>query len=447
MKLARLAMAAFLAVASPAIAEAPAASREAQLEDLDFIRARYMEKERAYSPEERAAADAILAELRAKAGTLTNEQLFLGISQVVAAADNAHSRTSWGSAETAPKTVWPLRLAWFDAEGFVVLRALPPQADLAGAVVTAIEGRPVAEVVDALEVYFSGPEPRRMIFMPGLMGEGGMLHAAGLTASPDKVRLTLKGRDGRVFEREVVYEAPMPGAPAWWPSRWWSPEPIAGDARPWASAIDAADLPLYLQDADRFHRVVPLPDLDALYVEFKTNEADRGARGFASASEREIKARKPKNLILDFRFNKGGDLNLNAEFMEKVATMVPADGKVYVIVGRYTFSAGIVPVAIAKKAGGDKVVLVGEEVSDRLRFWSEGDTACTPNSKICARYTDGYFDLADGCKGESGCWRDNARYDFVVGSLEPELKAPMTTVAYFAKRDPALEAIRADLGK
>jgi len=61
---------------------------------------------------------------------------------------------------------------------------------------------------------------------------------------------------------------------------------------------------------------------------------------------------------------------------------------------------GIVSAAAMKHDGGDRVILVGEDVADRLRFWSEGKPVCLPNSDLCLHPTTGLWDLEKGCKGE-----------------------------------------------
>ena len=99
----------------------------------------------------------------------------------------------------------------------------------------------------------------------------------------------------------------------------------------------------------------------------------------------------------------------------------------------------LVSAAAVKKAGGNKVVIVGEAPGDRLRFWSEGGNACLPNSGFCLHYTDGLFDMVKGCTGTSGCYGD--QFDVNVGSLRPEINAPLTTGDYLAGRDRALDIV------
>jgi hypothetical protein len=114
-----------------------------------------------------------------------------------------------------------------------------------------------------------------------------------------------------------------------------------------------------------------------------------------------------------------------------------------VLVGHYTFSAGIVAAAALKHDGAAKVRIVGEEVGDRLAFWSEGENVCLPTSHYCLHATAGLWDLRHGCRGQAGCYGD--RYQVTVGTLRPDLPAPLTIAVWLAGRDPGLDAIALDL--
>jgi len=222
--------------------------------------------------------------------------------------------------------------------------------------------------------------------------------------------------------------------------RLWSPEPIPGE-HDWATAIAGDHLPLYLSDANKPFRLLPLPEFSALYVQFRSNEDEEGfpIASFLKSVLDKIAGVRPAHLVIDLRFDTGGNLLTSLGFMRQVAESVR--GKTFVLVSPYTFSAGIISAAAIKKSGGENVVIVGAEVGDRPHFWSEGDLIELPNSHYSFRFTDGQFNLQDGCTGEPGCMDDRYPIDVNLVSLEPTLPAPLTTAAYFAKRDPALEAI------
>ena len=88
------------------------------------------------------------------------------------------------------------------------------------------------------------------------------------------------------------------------------------------------------------------------------------------------------------------------------------------------------------------MTIVGEKVGDDLRWWSEGENACLPNSHYCLHVTTGLWDLVNGCAQNPDCYGD--RLDARVDSLDPQLHAPMTAEMWLSGRDAAMEVIKAD---
>ena len=78
------------AIATPALAQT-SLTREQQIEDLTVLERRYIPAERALDPQERATAQALIAELKGRAGTMSDLQFYLGVLRVVAQADTGHS--------------------------------------------------------------------------------------------------------------------------------------------------------------------------------------------------------------------------------------------------------------------------------------------------------------------------------------------------------------------
>ena len=68
---------------------------------------------------------------------------------------------------------------------------------------------------------------------------------------------------------------------------------------------------------------------------------------------------------------------------------------------------------------------------------------CLPASKACFSINTGYWDLVHGCKENPACYSD--QFDAIVASLDPDLRAPLTSSDWLANRDPGLDAIAADL--
>jgi hypothetical protein len=428
---------AMIGVASGALAGPAPLSAEAQRQDLELARSGYLAKEMAYTPQTRRLAAAKIDALEARAGHLSPPELLVGLGEVAGLADNAHSGIHYHSPAALPALRLPLRLLWFP-DGLFVARASGAAEDLAGAQVLRVEGRTPDQLYARIKGLMGGKSIDRRKRLTELVESGGVLQAMHLAARADALTLTLKLPAGGVVTRRVAMTAQASQSPTADFERLWSPEPFPKETG-WRAGLTPGDLPIYLRDADRPFRTVAFPERQAFYVQFRSNEDEDGypIAPFLKTATAELEAAKPRDLIVDLRFDIGGNMLTTIDFMRRLPTL--ASRRVYLLVGPYTFSAGIISAAAVKKAGGAKVTVVGDELGDRPQFWSEGNVVRLPNSGLVLRYTDGQWDLDHGCAGKPGCMD---RYVDVNGvSLAPEISAPLTARAWRAKRDPALDAV------
>ena len=86
-----------------------------------------------------------------------------------------------------------------------------------------------------------------------------------------------------------------------------------------------------------------MPEIDGLYVQFRANStADTEGREisqFVTRVHDEVKKPEPKNLVLDLRFDIGGDIDQTRDLARALTANVRE--RIYVITSRYTFSAAI----------------------------------------------------------------------------------------------------------
>jgi hypothetical protein len=418
-------------------------SRAAQLQDLEVVRTEYLPKEMAYSPAARTLAEAQLDQLERQAGSLSAAQFTVGLALLGGLTDNAHSGLRRFDRRALPASRLPLHLLWFP-DALIVARATGAAASLAGARVMRIEGRsPEALFADSKALLGGSPAGRKH-WLNDWIESAGILHALGVAGSADRLSMTLRLRDGSIVDRVIEMTPVSQMPPTAERARLWSPEPKPGE-HGWAAAIPTLGLPLYLREADRPFRAVPLPVMNALYVQFRSNEDEEGfpIKTFLDSVNAKIAATHPDRLVVDLRFDEGGNLLTTLDFMRRLPSSVR--GRTYLLVGPYTFSAGIISAAAIKQSGGDKVTVVGDTIGDRLHFWSEGKAIDLPNSHYSFRYTDGQFNLKDGCTGEPACMDDRYPINVNFVPLEPAIRAPLTAAAYFALRDPAMEAVAADI--
>jgi len=434
-----------LALATSLAAALGAQERSAadlRLKDLDIVRYQYVMKTRAMTPAARERALALLDDAAARAATLSKPALHLRLLEVVGLADNGHDTLSFGSDAARPDLRMPYRVAWFP-DALVIVRATGAASDLAGGRIEALDGLAPAELYQRLAPLAGGVESQRKLSLGLVLESPQLLFAAKVARQADRLSLRVRMPGGAIVERAVQAIAGRDVPRGFGAERLLSPDPVSSSERTWTPALQPDTAPLAYRDGNDDFRLESLLGGSVLYVQFRSNVSIAGQDigAFQRRVLAAIQLQTPSDVILDLRFDTGGNLQTTLPFMRSLPDRVP--GKVYVLMSRYTFSAGIVSAAAVKKAGGAKVVLVGESPGDRLRFWSEGGNACLPGSGFCLRYTDGLFDLEHGCDGTPGCYGD--QYDVEVGRLEPEIVAPLTAADYLASHDSAVESVLVNL--
>jgi hypothetical protein len=130
-----------------------------------------------------------------------------------------------------------------------------------------------------------------------------------------------------------------------------------------------------------------------------------------------------RRIIIDLRFDTGGDYPDLYHAIEELPAHLARDGKVIVIIDNTTFSAAIITTALVKHFAGERAVIVGERPRDRLVFWAEGGQMQLPNSKIEIPVSTGLHDWAHGCRDPARCYWPNIWYGGIgVGNVEPDVR-------------------------
>jgi hypothetical protein len=150
-------------------------------------------------------------------------------------------------------------------------------------------------------------------------------------------------------------------------------------------------LPLYLRHPDRYYWHEYLTDRQALYVRyFRSQQLASGLSlsEYVQAIVRELEGKAVTRVVIDLRFNTGGDIGLGRAAMDTLRTLVREKrAEVVVISGRATFSAGLYHLAEWKTWGAR---IVGEPAGDDLDFWAEGGNIILPNSGLYVHYANGF---------------------------------------------------------
>lgn len=417
----------------------PKSALEAQRQDIDYFR-KLIGMDRSYAPAARAQADRRLDILAAQRTLLDKGQLRVAFARVAALADNGHTSVYSNEHPNGRSFLLPIRVTAF-SDGIYVMRTEEKDSDLLGSRVIAIDGKPIQQVIATLKTLRGGTDAWRRSYALAVLNAMDFLHGTEISPARDHSTWTFQTISGKTVQRTfVAYQPPYkePQPDAW---RWMSPQPVKDEKRHWAIFKPSiAKLPITLQDPDRTYRRVRLPGTCVILIQMKANEGDN-ISGFLKDTEADLRANKPCEIIFDNRYNGGGDYTNTARFAGRLHDLVRPSGHIYLLTGPGTFSAGITTTVFIKQAAAPgQVVILGEPVGDRMRFFSEGNSGCLPHAPFCVHYATGMHDYTRApCHDIDKCFWLNWIYPAHTDSLQPNEIITMRFADYLAGHDPVFD--------
>jgi hypothetical protein len=244
---------------------------------------------------------------------------------------------------------------------------------------------------------------------------------------------------------------------------------LAADAAkvPWKWIPDPDRAPWAFQQQVKMFRWRDAPELDAVIIQLRQilDGTDGKISDFLEEAELNRERLGRQNVVVDMRFNGGGNFMLTREFMMRWPSRVLAPGRFFVLTSRRTFSAAITSIGYLKQSGGARVVLVGEAPGDRLVFFSEARPVQLPHTGLFFGPATARMDYQTGCRNYDDCFVAVAqpghktappivpgvekldRMPIAIPSLEPNLVAPWTVESWLNGSDPAMAAVSHVLGK
>ena len=423
----------------PAYAQ-PANQVEAWKQDLDVVRSRFLKYDRSFDPAARVAFARAIDELEASLPGKNDQEIIVALSQAVALSGNAHTRLYLLRNRTELRRL-PVRVHWF-TDGLFVVRASDGQRDKLRCRVTAIAGRDPRWLKERVARLFAGNESWVDYKSPYFMTSPEILYGLRLIDDMEKVAVGFDCPEREPFEVDLP---PLPLQRKKQPTEaWWALSPDdRSDGTNWVSALSVGEPgpPLYLRDSHRHYWFEYLAENKVLYLQYNRSQDMPEAESFsdfARAVEAFVTREPIEMFILDLRFNTGGNNGIAADFMERLVALEEGKGigRLYVIIGRSTFSAGISHAAYLKQYSD--ATFVGEPIGDQLDTWSEGGNIVLPNSGLTVHFTNGFHGLSDIEYPE---FKQYEWSDLDLPDLEPDLLVRASSSDYFSGRDPALEAI------
>jgi hypothetical protein len=386
-------------------------SRETQWhEDLNVFASEFAARQKDFTTlYPKARFEKELALLRQTASTGTDADVVFGLMRLVASAHVAHTTVNFPQGARGFRRV-PLGLGWY-SDGLAVVSASEAYRAALGARVVRIGDMAPEEVEAAVAPYVSYENefwlhqqgPRYMTVVE-------LLQRVGAAEASGHVSLTLANAGQASFVLDV---APV--------------EPTANVTL--ASMYDVLPIPplLYRKQLQRNYWFEYLPASRTIFFQYNRCQEDP-ALPFSQFSQQlfdSAAANPVDRLVIDLRLNQGGNSAVLQPFLAglKARSSLRARGHLIALIGRATFSSGLIAAVSLKNDTG--AVLIGEPTGEKPNSYGEVLPLTLPHSQLSVQYTTKFFRLAP-----SG--------DPIA--LFPDLTVTRSLDDALAGRDPALDA-------
>jgi hypothetical protein len=352
-------------------------------------------------------------ELARRAPSISRNELLVGVLRIIALLGprNGHTGLFPGDpSHTSPLSLYPLRLYHF-ADGVYVVGAR--DRSLVGNRVVSIDGTPVERVLELVRPLTPADNPTNTRGLgPHFLLTAEVLDGLGVTEGARRATFTFE-RPGA--QRTQVELTPIPG-----------PRYAATFADPHhghnPSSLPFAPRPSYLAGSARPMWARKLAGGRAVY--FAYNSVVPPSPGFVRSLARLVRAPKARRVIVDVRLNGGGDNTTYGPLTSLLdSSAVDRRGKLYVLIGRATFSAAA---NFAAELDRDtRATFVGEATGGGVETYGDTFPLHLPTVgwtvHIAARYHHR---------------KRNAKDRRLA--VEPDIRVDLTSTQYFAGRDPVL---------
>ena len=360
-----------------------------------------------------------VAALDAALPSLEDHHIIVKLQQIAASIGDGHTRVQL----PAYFMRYPINVYWFpphDAKTaswgpggreLRVIAAAKPYEGALGSRVVKIGDFDIDDVASRVSTCFPSAANENDWYVlnmgPGVMMRPEVLHALGVVPDLARAVFTLQHDDGRVSSIDI---APVV-----------LPPPVNGVVNLGLQPVVAP--PLSRQKPAEPFWFSYLQDSQTTYANFRRYPSlKQNARALFEFIDRN----PTKRLVIDLRQNGGGDFFEGREHLIEPIKKRPAinqKGRLFVAVGRQTFSAAMVNAIDFRK--DTNAILVGEPIGERPNSYSENDEMTLPNSKVVVSYSTRYYKFVD---------ED-------VPAVFPDMHIEQTWAAFRAGRDGVMDWI------
>ncbi len=388
--------------------------------DLDFLAKTLPEKHiNLFAVKDKKYFLSEIDSIKSKTKTLTNFEIAVKIQELIAKMGDAHTMLYLNSLLERNK-ILPIHV-FYMGDGFYVLHTSSENKKILGAKILKINNIPMSTVSKKMSSLFTADNTSvAKVKLPQMLPSLQILQALGITKK-NEVELELEKSDGTKFKHVLKAGMMTKNNRVSFHSKKTS-FAFQNEKRFFADFYDEKNKIYLIQYNKCWSK-----ELQLKYGNRHQAKYMPSFKIFEDKALGIIKSKKIEKFIFDLRFNGGGNSLQGTEFIKNIAKLIKAKNnkiKVYAVLGRYTFSSGILNALDMKKEMS--AIYIGEESSGKPNHFGEVQSFQLPSSKLYVSYSTKYFKNSD---------KDS-------NSLKPEIKINLNFSDFNNGIDPIYEWIK-----
>lgn len=337
---------------------------EKWISDIDYLEETLPKMHKnLYFKKDKAFFKGSLEALKEKVPKYTDNEINYEMSRIVSEMGDTHTCVN-----LSVEKMYPISLFWYD-EGIYIVDADERYKELLYSKVISLNEIPIEEVANAFKgVFFSGANENwfKNQVMYYMISEE-LLKFVGIIEE-DEIALQIQKPDGT---KEKVLMLPITRE---------EQQPIQDER--------VYKIPFYQSHPYDNYWYEYLPDQKTMYVCYRSavQMPEKPTEIFAKELFDTIKAQDVEKLVIDVRENQGGSDRVFKPLLSQIKkSKLNAPNKLFVIIGRKTYSAGMNTAILLKEK--TNVILVGEDSGGKPSHYGDTRHFQLPNSKINVNYS------------------------------------------------------------
>ena len=377
-------------------------------EDLDLFTSTLEENHKnLYANISKEEFQAEVEQVRAELPGMSEGQFYYSLRRLLSLVGDAHTSLGFTDSNYRHLTALPFAVMYFE-DGWHLMMLEEQNQQYLGYRFLAIDGTPIDEVYAKAKTIMSYENESwaRQQFSNTINFLDALKYLGIVGEDADSITLTIQKGEGSPEET-----LPLKGM---------NEEEIFA-----ATILQVERRETPATAARGYYRTLDLGD-GAFFLQYNTcQEAeDLPMAEFVELTSDALCAGQYTKVILDLRYNTGGDSRIFEPMIEKLGELKEQQGfQVYVLIGRNTFSSAIINSIQAQEALD--AVLVGEQTGGSVNGYGELQSFQLKNTPVQVYYSTKYFELIPGYEKDS-LYPDQPvaqTYEDYVAGVDPEVQA------------------------